>query len=189
MEFISPTDDNSSGGAVNRPIRITVRTIGGRHADVERNSFAYHDSISIVNLNRVFRRYGIPLPKSICTHLWMVRDCAGWVGAVFTWFLIIGGELLVMLTLASRQLTFFALLNGILSLSCAVLGIIAHLRSMFTDPVTLLYIYCDEFTQSYFAVIIMENFCTVQCTLVCLRLLTGKGMLILKKIPHAVVSK
>jgi len=139
MEFMPPSSDNSSGGAVSRPIRVTVRTVGGRHADVERNNGSiYHDAISIVNLNRFFRRYGIPLPRSICTHLWMVRDCAGWVGAVFTWFLIVGGELLVMLTLASRQFTFFALLNGILSLSCASLGIIAHLRAMFTDPVKLL---------------------------------------------------
>ena len=138
MEFIPPPNDNSSGGAVSRPIRVTVRTIGGRHADVERNSGStYHDAISIVNLNRFFRRYGVPLPRSVCTHLWMVRDCAGWVGAVFTWFLIIGGELLVMMSLASRPFTFFTLLNGVLSLSCALLGIIAHLRSMFTDPVKI----------------------------------------------------
>jgi len=137
MEYIPPANDD--GGAVSRPIRVTIRTIGGRHADVERNSGAtYHDAISIVNLNRFFRRYGISLPRSICTHLWMVRDCAGWVGAVFTWLLIVGGELLVVMTLAAQQFTIFALLNGALSMSCAALGILAHLRAMFTDPVTLL---------------------------------------------------
>jgi len=137
MEYIPPANDDSSGGAVSRPIRVTVRTIGGRHPDVERNSAStYHDAISIVNLNRFFRHYGVPVPRSICTHLWMVRDCAGWVGAVFTWFLIVGGELLVMLALAAQQFTFFTLLNGVLQLSCAALGIISHLRAMFTDPVT-----------------------------------------------------
>jgi len=144
MEFIPPANDNSSGGVVSRPIRVTVRTVGGRHGDVERNSGGtYHDAISIVNLNRCCRRYGIPLPRSGCTHLWMVRDCAGWVGAVFTWFLIAGGELLVMMALVSRPFTIFTLLNGLFSLSCAALGVIAHLRSMFTDPVRLMYIYCD----------------------------------------------
>ena len=137
MEYIPVQSDVSSGGAVSRPIRVTVRTVGGRHPDVERNSAnTYHDAISIVNLNRFFRRYGIPLPRSICTHLWMVRDCAGWVGAVFTWLLIAGGELMVMMTLASWQFTFFTLLNGVITLSCATLGVIAHFRSMFTDPVT-----------------------------------------------------
>jgi len=145
MEYIPPPSEGSSGGAVSRPIRVTVRTIGGRQPHAERNSGAmYHDSISIVNLNRCCRRYGIPLPRSICTQLWMVRDCAGWVGAVFTWFLIVGGELLVMLTLASRDFTFFTLLNGFFSVSCALLGIISHFRSMFSDPVILLYVhtYC-----------------------------------------------
>lgn len=146
MSFMPAPTDNSSGGAFNRPIRVTVRTVGGRHADVERNSAStYHDAISIVNLNRSCRRYGVPVPRSVCTHLWMVRDCAGWVGAVFTWFLIVGGELLVMLTLATRPFTFFTLLNGVVSLSCAALGIIAHFRSMFTDPVTLLYSYSNKF--------------------------------------------
>ena len=140
MEFISSANDNSSGGAVSRPIRVTVRTVGGRSADadVERNiGGLYHDATSIVNLNRCCRRHGIPLPRSVCTHLWVVHDCAGWVGAVFTWFLIAGGELLVMLALASRQFTFFTLLNGLFSLSCAALGVIAHFRSMFSDPVML----------------------------------------------------
>jgi len=146
MEYIPSPNDNSSGGAVSRPIRVTVRTVGGRHGDVERNiGNTYHDAISIVNLNRVCRRYGIPLPRSVCTHLWMVRDCAGWVGAVFTWFLIAGGELLVMMTLWSWQFSFFTLLNGVITLSCATLGVISHFRSMFTDPVTLMHIYfCDN---------------------------------------------
>ena len=138
MEFIPPANDSSSGGAVSRPIRVTVRTVGGRHGDIERNSgAAYHDAISIVNLNRCCRRYGIPIPRSVCTHLWMVRDCAGWVGAVFTWFLIAGGELLVMMALVSRQFTVFTVLNGLFSLGCAALGVISHCRSMFTDPVIL----------------------------------------------------
>jgi len=141
MEYIPQPSDGSSGGAVSRPIRVTVRTIGGRHQDLERNSATiYHDAISIVNLNRFFRRYGIPLPRSVCTHLWMVRDCAGWVGAVFTWLLIAGGQLMVMLTLATWQFTFFALLNGVISLSCAALGVISHFRSMFTDPVIFCYV-------------------------------------------------
>jgi len=138
MEFIPPATDNSSGGAVSRPIRVTVRTVGGRHPDVERNiGGSYNDAISIINLNRCCRRYGIPVPRSVWTHLWMVRDCAGWVGAVFTWFLIAGGESLVIMALASRQFTVFTVLNGLFSLSCAALGVIAHLRSMFTDPVRL----------------------------------------------------
>ena len=141
MEFMPSASDNSPGGAVNRPIRVTVRTVGGRHADVEQNVVsAYHDAISIVNMNRCCRRYGVPLPRSFCTHLWMVRDCAGWVGAGFTWFLIAGGELLVMLALVSRPFTIFALLNGLLSLSCATLGVIAHFKSMFTDPVTVFHV-------------------------------------------------
>ena len=136
MEYIPPPNDSSSGGAVSRPIRVTVRTVGGRPVDVERNSGStYHDAISIVNMNRSCRRYGIPLPRSVCTHLWVVHDCAGWVGVVFTWLLIVGGELLAMMTLASRQFTFFTLLNGIFTLSCAALGVIAHFRSIFTDPV------------------------------------------------------
>jgi len=138
MEFIPPPNDSSSGGAVSRPIRVTVRTVGGRHHDVEQNSGAtYHDAISIVNLNRCCRRYGVPLPRSVCTHLWIVKDCAGWVGAVFTWFLIAGGELLMILALSSWPFTFFALLNGLLSMSCAALGVISHFRAMFTDPVCL----------------------------------------------------
>jgi len=146
MELMPLPSDNSSGGAVSRPIRVTVRTVGGRHADVERNSgTVYHDAISIVNLNRVCRRNGIPLPRSACTHLWVVRDCAGWVGAIFTWFLILGGELLAMVTLASWPCTFFTLLNGAITLSFASLGVIAHLRAVFSDPVTLLCIYCDKF--------------------------------------------
>ena len=134
-QYLPPPTDQSTG-AVNRQIRVTVRTVGDYHGDGCVNGYnGYHDAISILNLNRWCRRYGIPIPKSYWTRLWLVRDCAGGAGAGFTWFLIIAGEVLVLLTLASQKFSFFTLIHAILSLSCAGLGTIAHLRAMFSDPV------------------------------------------------------
>jgi len=66
----------------------------------------------------------------------MVRDCGGWTGAIFTWILIVGGETLVMFVLAARPLTLFTCINVFMSLFTAALGSIAHLRAMFSDPVS-----------------------------------------------------
>jgi len=119
---------------VNRQIRVIVRTIGEHRVDMD-NFNDYTDSISIMNLNRWCRRFGIPVPKAYWNRLWVVRDGAGAAGAGFTWFLMIGGEALVLMTLASRPITFFMLIHGIFSLTCATLGAIAHFRAMFSNPV------------------------------------------------------
>jgi palmitoyltransferase len=64
----------------------------------------------------------------------MVRDCAGWTGAVFTWLFILGGETLVMLILTARKMDWVVGTNVMFSLGAAALGTAAHLRAMFSDP-------------------------------------------------------
>lgn len=139
-QYQAPTDQST--GAINRQIRVTVRTIGEHHVDFNgvggSGSKTYQDAISIINLNRWCRQHGLTVPKTYWTRLWCVRDCAGGAGAGLTWFLMIAGEVLVFLTLASRHFSFFTLLHAIFSFGCASLGAISHLRAMFTDPVWII---------------------------------------------------
>ena len=97
----------------------------------------YEDSVIQWNLNKFCRRIGVPIPCHYCNQLWCVQDCAGYTGAGFTLFLIFVGELMVTLTLLSRQWSVFTLGNALLSFFCAFLGTAAHFRAMFSDPVSL----------------------------------------------------
>ena|SRR6218665_559606 len=144
----STGDREGSGGAVNRQIRVVVRTTmddtmhdgghpsGKGHVGIPLHH-VYQPSVVFLDLNKHLRRLGLPISRSYCTQLWFVKDCGGYFGAGFTWMFIFIGEILVVLVLMMRSLSPFVVFNGVLSLGCAFLGFIAHCRAMLTDPVRL----------------------------------------------------
>lgn len=141
MNGYSPSTGDREGGAVNRQIRVFLRTSGddGMHDGHSASPLlgpypAYKPSVTLLDLNKHLRRFGLPISRSYCTQLWFVKDCGGYFGAGFTWMFIFVGELLVLLVLLMKALSLFVVFNGILSFGCAFLGFVAHCRAMFTDP-------------------------------------------------------
>ena len=105
--------------------------------DDERTLQRYKDGIWIFDLNKWLRRYGVRLPRPYLTAVWCVKDCLGIVGCVFTWFLIVAGEVLfTVFILMQFHNTTWSGINACFSFLCAFLGFVAHLRAMFTDPVS-----------------------------------------------------
>lgn len=101
------------------------------------DDLSYKDNIRFLDCNRFWRRLGIPLSNSTCRRLWFVKDCAGVCGCIFTWLLIIFGETLFFLcVLVPFRYPIYSAINAIFSISCAFLGFVAHLRAMFSDPVS-----------------------------------------------------
>lgn len=79
-----------------------------------------------------------PARREACgCRVWCVRDCLGVAGAVFTWILILVGEIvLVVFVIVPFKNRALAAVNAVFSLGCASLGFIAHVRSTFADPVS-----------------------------------------------------
>ena len=95
-------------------------------------------------------------------QLWFIQDCCGMVCAFITWFLVFFADFVVtfVMLLPSRSF-WYAVINGVVFNSLAVLALASHLRTMLTDPVrrlrfffdreirgTLLQFKCDMFTIS-----------------------------------------
>ena len=111
----------------------------------QKNLRDYKDRIWLFNMNRLLRKLWIPLPKDYCSALWCVKDGLGFAGSVFTWMLILFGEIVfVIFVLIPFHNTTWSALNGVFSILCAFLGFVAHVRTMFTDPVSgiLPFYYC-----------------------------------------------
>lgn len=143
MNGYSPSTGDREGGAVNRQIRVFLRTSGddGHSASPLLGPYpAYKPSVTLLDLNKHLRRFGLPISRSYCTQLWFVKDCGGYFGAGFTWMFIFVGEMLVLLVLLMKALSLFVVINGILSFGCAFLGFVAHCRAMFTDPVSCYFV-------------------------------------------------
>ena len=109
--------------------------------DDDRNLQRYKDRIRIINLNAWLRSKGIRcIPRTYLSELWFVKDCLGFVGCVFTWLLIVFGEIVfcvfILMNFYDGRWSF---VNGVFSVTCAVLGFVAHLRAMFTDPVSFVF--------------------------------------------------
>lgn len=68
--------------------------------------------------------------------LWFIQDCCGMVCAFITWFLVFFADFVVtfVMLLPSRSF-WYAVVNGVLFNSLAVLALASHLRTMLTDPV------------------------------------------------------
>ena len=105
--------------------------------DDEENLQRYKDGIRFIDLNKWLRQYGVRVPRPYLTQLWCVKDCLGIAGCVFTWILIVFGEV-VFAVFILRQFhdVRWSVINGAFSFICATLGFIAHVRAMFTDPVS-----------------------------------------------------
>ncbi len=70
-------------------------------------------------------------------QLWFVCDCAGIIACVFTWCLIVFGEVCLIVTvLIPFHNTPYAIFSGALNIFWAFLAFVAHLKSMFVDPVS-----------------------------------------------------
>ncbi len=87
-----------------------------------------------------FQRWFMPwqtVPKK--WQLWFVCDCAGICAAVFTWLLIVFGEIaLIMGVLIPFHNTPYAIFSGALNIFWAFLAFVAHVKTMFLDPVSKL---------------------------------------------------
>lgn len=74
--------------------------------------------------------------RSEAKRLWFIQDCCGIVCAVITWFLVFFADFVVtfVMLLPSRSF-WYAVVNGVVFNSLAVLALASHLRTMLTDPV------------------------------------------------------
>ena len=69
--------------------------------------------------------------------LWWIKDKCGIAGTVFTWFLIVGGEIMfTVFVLLQWDDAWVGIINAAFSYICAFLGFIAHARTVFSDPVS-----------------------------------------------------
>ncbi|XP_069019137.1 palmitoyltransferase ZDHHC7-like isoform X2 [Embiotoca jacksoni] len=68
-------------------------------------------------------------------QLWFIQDCCGMVCAFITWSLVFFADFVVtfVMLLPSRSF-WYAVVNGVLFNSLAVLALASHLRTMLTDP-------------------------------------------------------
>ncbi|XP_041795351.1 palmitoyltransferase ZDHHC7-like isoform X2 [Chelmon rostratus] len=68
-------------------------------------------------------------------QLWFIQDCCGMVCAIITWFLVFFADFVVtfVMLLPSRSF-WYAVVNGVVFNSLAVLALASHLRTMLTDP-------------------------------------------------------
>ena len=106
-------------------------------AQVVEDDHSYKDNIRLLDCNHFWRRLGVPLQRNTCRRLWFVNDWTGIAGCIFTWFLIIFGEIVFFLfVLIPFRDPMYSAVNAVFSLVCAFLGFAAHLRAMFSDPVS-----------------------------------------------------
>ncbi|XP_047453393.1 palmitoyltransferase ZDHHC7-like [Mugil cephalus] len=68
-------------------------------------------------------------------QLWFIQDCCGIVCAFITWFLVFYADFVVtfVMLLPSRSF-WYAVVNGVVFNSLAVLALTSHVRTMLTDP-------------------------------------------------------
>ncbi len=67
---------------------------------------------------------------------WFVCDPCGIVCAVMTYFLIVYGEVVVLVVLAPPFPTFWTGVSVAIFTTLAVLAVVSHVKSMTTDPVS-----------------------------------------------------
>ncbi len=103
------------------------------------DDLSYKDNIRIYDLSdRCCRRLRLYLTGSSVFHLWCVKDIAGIIAAGFTWGLVIFGELALFFgVLIHFHDPYYSALNGMLNMFMAFLGLVAHSRCMFMDPVSI----------------------------------------------------
>lgn len=73
--------------------------------------------------------------QSDAKQLWFIRDCCGMVCAFITWSLVFFADFVVtfVMLLPSRSF-WYAVVNGVVFNSLAVLALASHLRTMLSDP-------------------------------------------------------
>ena len=143
------------------PVDIPAYTMS--HADISAQLKIYRSNTTLLNpsryLNRLIRRPGYFGPLM----LWWVRDWGGLICSVFTWFLVVFGEVTFTVLILASQDPISAVLHGLFNYTCAWLGIIAHLRAMFTDPVSreciqfFYYFALPMYFPFYFSHLLKEN--------------------------------
>ena len=103
------------------------------------DDLSYKDNIKIYDFSdRCCRGLRVLLTGTQTLQLWCVKDVAGMIAAGFTWALVIFGEIaLVFGVLIHFHDPVYSTLNGILNFCMALLGLVAHSRCMFMDPVSI----------------------------------------------------
>ncbi|XP_066505678.1 palmitoyltransferase ZDHHC7-like isoform X2 [Hoplias malabaricus] len=81
------------------------------------------------------RGSGPGLLKEAAARLWFIQDGCGMVCAFITWFLVLYADFVVtfVMLLPSKSMA-YAVVNGMLFNSLAILALTSHLRTMLTDP-------------------------------------------------------
>lgn len=70
--------------------------------------------------------------------MWCIRDICGIICAIMTWLLILYAEFVVMnVILLPTTYPIYSVINIVLFQACAFLAFASHLRTMFTDPVSI----------------------------------------------------
>lgn len=100
-------------------------------------------------------RKEIDMHNKCCGGLfWCIRDICGIICAILTWLLILYAEFVVMsVILIPSPYLFYSIINMVIFQMCAFLAFASHLRTMFTDPVSII-IGCF---QDIFEIIVFEG--------------------------------
>lgn len=70
--------------------------------------------------------------------VWCIRDICGIICAILTWLLILYAEFVVMfIILIPSSYSLYSIINIVIFQTCAFLAFASHLRTMFTDPVSI----------------------------------------------------
>lgn len=118
---------------------------------IPEDELEYKDNIRYVHIGRMLGKAGRALPPEV-SKLWVVYDWAGWIGVMATWFLVLIGEfMLITNILIPSPRLWHSLIHGILHEICVVLGLVAHWRATFMDPVSILcgLQWLDKYTYTY----------------------------------------
>ncbi|KAH9515480.1 Palmitoyltransferase zdhhc3 [Bulinus truncatus] len=93
----------------------------------------YSETVVFLDFSKFFRLFGYYNPS--LRHVWFVKDVCGIICAVFTWFLILYAEYVVMFVMLIHESSnIYSFLHGLIFNFFTFLAVSSHLRAMFTDP-------------------------------------------------------
>ena len=108
--------------------------------DYQNTFVSYKDSIKIIDSTLILRSIGVRWLKG--PRLWIVTDLCGVICAILTWILFVFGVSVywsVILAPSLDQLSTIA--NAIIFSLLLFLSFASHLKAMFTDPVSVIFIF------------------------------------------------
>jgi len=103
-----------------------------------------HDNIALIDCSMFWQQLGVSWPE--CSRLWLVKDVCGIICAVLTWLLIIYAEFVVIVVILLPSYdSVHTIINATGFHFFTLLAVVAHLRTMLTDPVVPVFLSILDF--------------------------------------------